>query len=92
MWDFLIFYSLSQFVEAMESKTKHYPFFEVSLLLFEKILTFFPGLDPEENHSFFKLVDTLLSDIMQMASYVSRVDASLEMSTYQVNLNGFHLL
>jgi dynein heavy chain len=78
--------SISVFMDEMEPGHTRSPLFEVALQLQEPDIVFVPSLNVDNSKGFFHLVDSLLTDIMQMSVLVQRVARHLSQATYKASM------
>lgn len=60
------------------------PLFEVQLVLNSKEMTFDPSLDSSHSSNFYDIVDTMVANITNMASFIPRVAKHKQLDNYQV--------
>uniref|UniRef100_A0A3Q1K2D2 Dynein axonemal heavy chain 11 n=1 Tax=Anabas testudineus TaxID=64144 RepID=A0A3Q1K2D2_ANATE len=63
------------------------PLFEVQLLFNNSEMTFAPSLDFSHSGNFYDIVDKMVSDIMNMASFIPRVAHHKQLDNYQCDIN-----
>ncbi|GLH12094.1 Dynein beta chain ciliary [Gryllus bimaculatus] len=77
---------LSYISENMDPANNYAPLFEAQLELQEPDLVFIPSLNPEDDDSFSKLIDSIIQDILKMASLVPRISQGKEAKDYQTEI------
>ncbi|KAM8934084.1 dynein axonemal heavy chain 11-like [Pelodytes ibericus] len=79
--------SLQYLIDNTESSLKTAPLFEVELVLNGSEMTFMPSLDPKISGNFSNIIEALLRDTYQIASFIPRVAEHLGKSTYQQDVD-----
>lgn len=79
-------YSLSLFMDEMETGRASFPLFEVALQLQEPDIVFLPPLNADDINGFYHLIESLLSDIIRMSVLVKRVAKCLSQANYKVSM------
>lgn len=58
----------------MNPKNKLAPLFEAQLELLDPDMVFVPSLEPNDDNSFTKLLNSIINDILKVSSLVERID------------------
>uniref|UniRef100_F6QQT7 AAA+ ATPase domain-containing protein n=1 Tax=Xenopus tropicalis TaxID=8364 RepID=F6QQT7_XENTR len=78
-------HSLQYLIDNTEASLKKSPLFEVELVLSGGEMTFRPSLESKISDNFSNIIESLLRDTYQIASFIPRVAAHLGKETYQVS-------
>jgi hypothetical protein len=79
-------YSLSLFMDEMETGRASFPLFEVALQLQEPDIVFVPSLNADDLNGFYHMIESLLSDVIYMSVLVKRVAKYLSQPNYKVSM------
>lgn len=77
--------SLQYLLDNTDPAQRVHPLFEVQLVLNGSEMCFNPPLDLSERGNFFAIVDKMLANILNMASFIPRVAKHTHQDDYQVN-------
>jgi hypothetical protein len=72
-------------MDEMEAGRASFPLFEVALQLQEPDIAFFPSLNADDLNGFYRLIDSLLTDVIRMSVLVKRVAKYLSQANYKVS-------
>uniref|UniRef100_A0A8C5QH48 AAA+ ATPase domain-containing protein n=1 Tax=Leptobrachium leishanense TaxID=445787 RepID=A0A8C5QH48_9ANUR len=84
--------SLQYLIDNTESSLKNAPLFEVELVLNGSEMTFIPSLDHKISGNFSNIIENLLRDTYQIASFIPRVAEHLGKPTYQQDVDEMETL
>lgn len=76
--------SLQYFVDNTDAAQRITPLFEIKLMLSNNEMTFDPSLDVSLSGNFYGIVDKMVTNIINMASFISRVANHKDLDNYQV--------
>lgn len=79
-------------MDEMEPGHASSPLFEVALQLQEPDILFVPSMNIFDSKGFYHLVDSLLTDIMQMSVLVQRVARHFSQANYEVIMMFYQML
>ncbi|KAE8580906.1 hypothetical protein XENTR_v10024588 [Xenopus tropicalis] len=80
-------HSLQYLIDNTEASLKKSPLFEVELVLSGGEMTFRPSLESKISDNFSNIIESLLRDTYQIASFIPRVAAHLGKETYQQDVD-----
>ncbi|KAG8432457.1 hypothetical protein GDO86_016919 [Hymenochirus boettgeri] len=80
-------YSLQYLIDNTDTSLKKHPLFEIELVLHGGEMTLKPSLDSEISGNFASLIECLLRDTYQIASFVPRVATHLDKENYQQDVD-----
>lgn len=76
--------SLQYLMDNTDATQRITPLFEVQLVLTSSDMTFDPSLDFSHSGNFYDIVDKMVSNIINMASFIPRVANHKQLENYQV--------
>ena len=76
--------SLQYFMDNTDAAQRITPLFEVQLVLNSNEMTFDPSLDFSHSGNFYDIVDKMVGNITNMASFIPRVAKRKQLDNYQV--------
>lgn len=76
--------SLQYLMDNTDAAQRIAPLFEVQLILNNSEMTFDPSLDFSHSGNFYDIVDKMVSNITNMASFIPRVANHKQLDNYQV--------
>ncbi|KAM9845080.1 LOW QUALITY PROTEIN: dynein axonemal heavy chain 11-like [Aulostomus maculatus] len=79
--------SLQYFRDNTDPALRITPLFEVQLVLNGNEMTFDPPLDFSHSGNFFDIMDKMVANIMNMASFIPRVAKHEQLDHYQIDIN-----
>ncbi|XP_019712197.1 dynein heavy chain 11, axonemal [Hippocampus comes] len=80
--------SFQYLLDNTDPAQRVYPLFEVQLVLNGREMCFNPPLDLGERGNFFDIVDSMLANVLNMASFIPRVAKHTHRDDYQSDING----
>lgn len=78
--------SLQYFMDNTDAAQRISPLFEVQLVLNNNELTFEPSLDFSRSGNFYDIVEKMVGNITDVASFIPRVAKHKQLDNYQVHL------
>ncbi|XP_015241536.1 PREDICTED: dynein heavy chain 11, axonemal-like isoform X3 [Cyprinodon variegatus] len=79
--------SLQYFVDNTDAAQRITPLFEIKLMLSNNEMTFDPSLDVRLSGNFYGIVDKMVTNIINMASFISRVANHKDLDNYQSDID-----
>uniref|UniRef100_A0A672IQ98 Dynein axonemal heavy chain 11 n=1 Tax=Salarias fasciatus TaxID=181472 RepID=A0A672IQ98_SALFA len=79
--------SLQYLMDNTDAAQRITPLFEVQLVLNSNEMTFRPSLDLSHSGNFYDIVDEMVTNITNMASFISRVAKHKQQNNYQCDIN-----
>ncbi|CAB3241075.1 unnamed protein product [Arctia plantaginis] len=86
------YFSLGYVTEHMNPKNKLAPLFEAQLELLDPDMVFVPSLEPNDENSFTKLLNSIINDILKISSLVERIDKLKDESYEQQIVNNEEII
>ncbi|KAK5888840.1 hypothetical protein CesoFtcFv8_014895 [Champsocephalus esox] len=79
--------SLQYLMDNTDASQRITPLFEVQLVLNSNEMTFDPSLDSSQSGNFYDIVDKMVANITNMASFIPRVAKHKQRDNYQCDIN-----